>query len=126
MGRGAAREQAYRKSAYFMIGSVELVADNLGSVHGGEHEEDAWGNWGEKALLEHGGFDDGNGGSDGDGGKGMGGSTEPQKKFWDNVTGLPLIPEKVMDARRDEIECFKKRGVYEKVLRTVCYQRTPC
>ena len=32
--RGAAREQAYRRSAYFMIGSVELVADNLGSVHG--------------------------------------------------------------------------------------------
>ena len=33
--RGAAREQAYRRSAHFMIGTVELVADNLGSVHGG-------------------------------------------------------------------------------------------
>ena len=54
----------------------------------------------------------------------LGGAAEPQKKFWDNVTGLPLIPEKVMDARRDEIEFFKKQGVYEKILRTVCYERT--
>merc|ERR1712001_130058 len=29
-----------------------------------------------------------------------------------------------MDARKDEIEFFKKQGVYEKILRTVSYERT--
>ena len=33
--RGAAREKAFRRASHFMIGSVELAADNLGSVHGG-------------------------------------------------------------------------------------------
>ena len=58
---------------------------------GGEHEEDAWGNWGEKAFLNldqapgasggNGGIDEANGGLDGDGGKGMGGQTNPRKNF---------------------------------------------
>ena len=37
---------------------------------------------------------------DGDGGMGGQAPDQPQKKYWDNVTGLPLIPEKVEKARR--------------------------
>merc|ERR1712026_301738 len=48
----------------------------------------------------------------------------PQKKYWDNVTGLPLEAWRVEKARKEEIEFFQKQGVYEKVLRTVCYSRT--
>ena len=33
--RGAAREFSFRGMGHFMIGSLDLVADTLGSVHGG-------------------------------------------------------------------------------------------
>ena len=33
--RGASREYSFRQMGHFMIGSLDLVADTLGSVHGG-------------------------------------------------------------------------------------------
>ena len=47
-----------------------------------------------------------------------------EKKYWDNVTGLPLVAWRVEQARKEEIEFFRKQGVYEKVWRTTCYGRT--
>ena len=53
----------------------------------------------------------------------MGGQA-PQKKYWDNVTGLPLVAWRVEQARKEEIEFFRAQGVCEKVLTATCYART--
>ena len=34
---------------------------------------------------------------------------------WDDVSGKELDPQKVMIARREEMEYYKKMGVYDKV-----------
>ena len=52
---------------------------------GGEHEEDAWEYWEES-------FDDGNGGYDGDGGKGMGGQMNPRRNFGTTSLGYHWRP----------------------------------
>ena len=52
------------------------------------------------------------------------GGQQPQTKYWDNVTGLPLETWRVERAREDEIKFFQKQGVYDKVSRTVCYAKT--
>ena len=82
-----------------MIGSLDLVADTLGSVHGGEHmEDDVEGAEVEEFLKfeNHGnGGLDGDGGVDGDGG--MGGSSprkdigtmSPDYPWWHGVWSKP-------------------------------------
>ena len=85
---------------HFMIGSLDLAAETLGSVHGGEHEEDdveeasseffkhenhapvasgtvaSWAKEGND--VGNGGFD-GDGGTDGDGGMGGRRPASPRK-----------------------------------------------
>ena len=34
---------------------------------------------------------------------------------WDDVSGVRLDPQKVQEARKEEIEWFRKKGVYEKI-----------
>ena len=43
---------------------------------------------------------------------------------WDDVSGKELDPKKVMAARREEMEYYKKMGVYDKVPIEECCQRT--
>ena len=52
------------------------------------------------------------------------GGQQPQTKYWDNVTGLPLETWRVEKAREDEIKFFQKQGVYDKVPRAACYAKT--
>ena len=37
-------------------------------------------------------------------------------EFWDSVTGVPLIPQLVIQAREEEMKEFRKHEVYVKVL----------
>ena len=43
---------------------------------------------------------------------------------WDDVTGLPLHPQMVRQARSEHIACYKKMQVFEKVLLEECWTRT--
>ena len=43
---------------------------------------------------------------------------------WDDVSGKELDPRKVRAARREEMEYYKKMGVYDKVPLEECYKKT--
>ena len=47
-----------------------------------------------------------------------------QKTFYDDLTGKPLKPEKVIDARMDEIRALQDMGVWEVVPVAECEQNT--
>ena len=43
---------------------------------------------------------------------------------WDDVSGTQLDPEKVVEARKDEMSEYKKHKVYVKVPIKECYEQT--
>jgi len=43
---------------------------------------------------------------------------------WDDVTGAPLKPSLVKEARSKEMEYFNKMGVYKKVCKSRCFEET--
>ena len=45
-------------------------------------------------------------------------------EFWDSVTGVPLIPQLVIQAREEEMKEFRKHEVYVKVPIKECLERT--
>ena len=85
-----------------MIGSLDLAAENLGSVHGGEHEEDDVEQAAEEFLkIEN---DAGDGGIDGDGGMGGAATGTPEEilgqRHWPTASGLE---GRTSEKRRDRI-----------------------
>ena len=51
---------------------------------------------------------------------------EDDEKYiaWDDVSGAPLLPHLVREARKAEMEYFKKMKVYMKVPKSKCFQAT--
>ena len=49
---------------------------------------------------------------------------ESEIMFWDDISGEPLSTERVIRARLEEIEEFRKREVYDKVPIRQCWERT--
>jgi hypothetical protein len=49
---------------------------------------------------------------------------ESEIMFWDDISGEPLSTERVIRARLEEIEEFRKREVYDKVPISQCWERT--
>ena len=47
-----------------------------------------------------------------------------QEVAWDDVSGVDLDPQKVTQARKDEVEFYRKMGVYVKVPVSECYEVT--
>jgi len=45
-------------------------------------------------------------------------------EFWDSVSGVPLIPQLVMQAREEEMKEFRKHDVYSKVPIRECLEKT--
>ncbi len=52
------------------------------------------------------------------------GETATEVMYWDDITGMPLDYEGVMAARAEELEVFRKFGVYHKVKLNECYDVT--
>ena len=49
---------------------------------------------------------------------------ETEIMFWDEISEEPLSTERVIRARLEEIEAFRKREVYDKVPISQCWERT--
>ena len=49
-----------------------------------------------------------------------------EKRYWDDLSGKPLIPELVEKARLEELGEIAKHGVYEKVPIDDCWKSTGC
>ena len=110
MCRGAAREKEFRNQGLYAIGAVQI--DQAGNVdpkklYEGEHEEDMEGeieDWPEAEQVWP--------------------ESKPKARFYDSVTGEPLIEEEVLKARKEELEYFRDKKVYTKVPRSTCWEKT--
>ena len=49
---------------------------------------------------------------------------EAEGRFWDDISGKEMDPEKVRKAREEEMDEYRKHGVYEKVPVAECWQET--
>merc|ERR1711884_311520 len=50
--------------------------------------------------------------------------SKKKARFYDNVTGKPLEDWRVLKARKEELEYFRKEKVYVQVPRTKCWEVT--
>ena len=93
--RGAAREREYREQGLYAIGAVDVQGGEAAKRYEGEHEEDE-----EEKIKD---ADDAwwEGHPKGD----------DSQKFYDNVTGKPLVAWRVLEVRKEEIKYFRKKTV---------------